>query len=226
LNGTAFVSVMGYLNQCIFMKKLFTCIVLLVAFTFTAQAQRTSLGVTGGFGHSWFSYVGDKTFDPAFNGGLTFTYSSTQHWGFGIDAKFSREGLRVERDGNTFTSKLDYIRIPVRVSYFLNDYTHNIRPKFTLAPTLGIAIGANETFENEDGDKETMDVSDEVNTIDIGASAAFGVNFRLSPKVWLTTDLVYYNGFLNVYKDTEDGEFYANRNVSFNVGITYGIGKE
>ena len=208
------------------MKKIITTILLLVAVTFTVQAQRTSLGITGGFGHSWLSYVGDKTFDPAFNGGLTFTYSSTQHWGFGIDAKFSREGLRVERDGNTFTSKLDYIRIPVRVSYFLNDYTHNIRPKFTLAPTLGIAIGATETLENADGDRVSEDVMDDVNTIDIGASAAFGVNFRLSEKVWLTTDLVYYNGFLNVYKDTADEEFNANRNVSFNVGITYGIGSK
>ncbi|MDF2454333.1 MAG: hypothetical protein K0R51_326 [Cytophagaceae bacterium] len=208
------------------MKKLFTLFTLLLVISFTAQAQRTSIGITGGFGHSWYSYVGDKAFNPAFNGGLTFTYSSTQHWAVGIDAKFSREGLKVERDGNTFTSSLDYIRIPVRVSYFLNDYTHNIRPKFTLAPTLGIAIGANETFENEDGDKFSQDVTDEVNAIDLGASAAFGVNFRLSPKVWLTTDLVYYNGFMNVYKDTEDGEFTANRNVSFNIGLTYGIGKE
>ena len=208
------------------MKKLITCIILVVAFTFSAQAQRTSLGVTGGFGHSWYSYVGDKTFDPAFNGGLTFTYSSAQHWGFGIDAKYSREGLRVERNNFTFTSKIDYIRIPVRVSYFFNDYTHNVRPKITLAPTLGIAVRAQETFETPNGDRETQDVKDDVNTIDFGASAAFGVNFRLTEKMWLTTDLVYYNGFLNVYKDTPDGEFTANRNVSFNVGITYGIGSK
>ncbi|MBC7488316.1 MAG: PorT family protein [Cytophagaceae bacterium] len=208
------------------MKKLFTLLTLLLVISFTARAQRISLGITGGFGHSWYSYVGDKTFHPAFNGGLTFTYSSTQHWAVGVDAKFSREGIRVEKDDNTFTSKLDYIRIPVRASYFLNDYTHNVRPKFTLAPTLGISIGANEAFENAKGDKTSKDVSDEINTIDVGASAAFGVNFRLSPKMWLTTDIVYYNGFLNVYKDTEDGEYYANRNVSFNVGITYGIGKE
>lgn len=208
------------------MKKLFTLLSFALFISFAAQAQRTSLGVTGGFGHSWYSYVGDKTFDPAFNGGLTFTYSSTQHWAVGVDAKFSREGLRVERDGNTFTSKLDYIRIPVRVSYFLNDYSHNIRPKFTLAPTLGIAIGAHETLETADGDKFSEDVSDDINTIDVGASAAFGVNFRMSPKMWLTTDIVYYNGFLNVYKDTNDGEYNANRNVSFNIGITYGIGKE
>jgi len=208
------------------MKKLCIAFTMLLFTAFAAQAQETSVGITAGFGHSWLSNQDGKTlFHPALNIGGTFIYSTATHWGFGFDVKYSREGNRVRYSpsDNTVWNNLDYVRIPVRVTYFFNNLDSKIRPKVSLAPTMGFLAAAHYIAHDGNG-REYANVSnkDNVNGFDFGLNAAIGVNFRVTERMWFTTELAYYNGFANVSKS---GNTALNRNASINLGLTYGIGK-
>ncbi|HSZ72233.1 MAG TPA: porin family protein [Cytophagaceae bacterium] len=208
------------------MRKIFIAFSLLLCMSTTVQAQETSVGITAGFGHSWLSNQDGKTlFHPAFNFGGTFIYSTVTHWGFGFDVKYSREGNRVRYSpsDNKVWNNLDYVRIPIRVTYFFNNLDRKIRPKISLAPTMGFLAAAHYIAEDNNG-HEYANVSnkDNVNGFDFGIAGAIGVNFRVSERMWFTTELAYYNGFANVSKN---GSTALNRNASINLGLTYGIGK-
>lgn len=209
------------------MKKLVTIIMAGIFSAITSYAQQSSIGVTAGVSHSWLSHQDNPVYNPTYNIGATYIYSTSEHWGFGLDVKFSREGVKNEytvfNNKNYAIAKLDYIRVPLRVTYFINDYEHNIRPKISLAPTLGFLTGATEVYKNANGDKYSTSITNNINGFDFGLTGAVGVNFRLSDMIWLTTELAYYNGFLAVNKQGSDNVM--NRNISFNAGLTFGIGK-
>lgn len=210
------------------MKKVFTIIIAGIISMGIASAQQTSIGVTGGVGHAWLSEQDNVIFNPVFNLGGTFIYSTAEHWAFGLDVKFSREGFKRDymQNGYEFTAKnnLDYIRVPVRVTYFINDYEHSVRPKISLAPTFGFLTGAHQVISDADGDKlYSNEFKDSFNSFDFGLTGAIGANFRMSDKIWFTTELAYYNGFLAVNKDGDDN--IMNRNLSLNLGLTFGIGE-
>lgn len=208
------------------MKKiLFVCAILFSAMT-GAMAQETAVGVTAGIGNSWLSeQAGRQLFHPAWNVGGTFLYSTSRHWGFGFDVKYSREGrtTRYQPDDHRERANLDYIRVPLRVTYFFNELDKDIRIKVSLAPTLGFLAAARYSIRDSDGHEVANNsFKDQVNGFDFGLTAGAGVNFRISERAWLTTELAYYNGFTNVAKT---GGTTLNRNLAFNVGVMFGVGK-
>lgn len=208
------------------MKKiLFACAVLFSMAT-GAMAQETAVGVTAGIGNSWLSdQAGRQLFHPAWNVGGTFLYSTARHWGFGFDIKYSREGrtTRYEPDDHKERANLDYIRVPLRVTYFFNELNKDVRLKVSLAPTMGFLAAARYSIRNSNGDEiSNNSFKDQVNGFDFGLTAGAGCNFRISERAWLTTELSYYNGFTNVAKN---GGTTLNRNLALNVGVMFGVGK-
>ena len=168
------------------------------------HAQSTiSIGPTVGFGHSWISNSGvDNKFNPMYNAGLSFIYSTQTHWGFGVDAKYSAEGAKANVEGGTTEINANYIRVPLKAIYFFNKNGNAIRPKVSLGPTFGFLVGDNEA-------------KDALKSFDIGGQLSAGANFRVSPKTWLNADLSYYHGFTEVAENSDS----RNRNIGVNVSL-------
>ena len=112
-----------------------------------SKAQTVSFGPAGGYGHSWISNSdGDTKFNPAWNAGLSFIYSSKSHFGLGVDVKYSAEGNKINEkipgpaDGlisATSTVNANYIRVPVKAIYFFGNENSAVRPKIYAGPSIG-----------------------------------------------------------------------------------------
>ncbi|MGN6618341.1 MAG: porin family protein [Ilyomonas sp.] len=194
----------------------------------TAKAQNVSLGPTVGFGHSWMSNMnGDAAFHPSFNVGASLVYSSNQHLGFGADVKYSREGAKFKNVAgdvaNTqHTINTDYLRVPLKVIYFFNDFGNPIRPKISVGPTFGFLLSGKSVYEANNATVKT-DIKDDLKSFDFGLQGSAGINFRLARNTWLNTDVSYYQGLTDVYKNNP-GEASHKGNIGVNVGLTFGIG--
>ena len=210
------------------MKKIFLGFCTLV-FVSAAHAQiksRVSFGPTLGVGHSWTSadHVGNvnNKFFPLYAAGLAMIYSADEHWGIGADLKYSSEGEKYPTDPNDDNDyrkiRINYLRIPVKGIYFFGDYGDKMRPKVAVGPTLGFRLGGeNEIYVD---DREVSQVSSKsfTESFDIGVQIGGGINFRISPAVWLNTDISYYHGLKDIY--TVEGKL---RNLALNVGLQFGI---
>lgn len=210
------------------MKKILLSAILLVN-VLAANAQKTSFGITGGIGTAWMSDTKqDVTTNPVMNAGLTLVHSTDNHWGFGVDLKYSREGVRYTSAGigQTITTRVasDYIRVPLRGIYFFNSGNQTIRPNISLGPNLGFLIGGKtKVYDGNDNLLLTSDVTDALESFDLGIQGTIGASFLLSSGTWLSADIAYNHGLLQQNKSgTND---LRNRNLALNLGLRFGIGK-
>lgn len=171
------------------------------------EQSKFSIGVKGAFGHSFLMPYSKPSFMPSWDAGLSAIYSPFEHLGFGLDATYSREGVKFETPEYISTTELDYIRVPVKVIYFFRDYDKDFRPKVAIGPTIG--------FLTNKGDNSGY------NTTDIGANASLGFNYRLLRAVWLNMDASYYQGLTDVYKSNNEKDL--NGNVRLNLGLSFGF---
>jgi outer membrane protein W len=171
------------------------------------EQSKFSIGVKGAFGHSFLMPYSKPSFMSAWDAGLSAIYSPFEHLGFGLDATYSREGVKFETPEYISTTELDYIRVPVKVIYFFRDYDKDFRPKVAIGPTIG--------FLTNKGDNSGY------NTTDIGANASLGFNYRLLRAVWLNMDASYYQGLTDVYKSNNEKDL--NGNVRLNLGLSFGF---
>jgi outer membrane protein W len=198
-------------------------IVAVLAVGFASKAQRVSLGPTGGFGHSWITNsTGDGKFNPAWNLGLSFIYSTKSNFGIGADVKYSAEGNKVVEDGITNTINTNYVRVPLKLIYFFGTEGSAVRPKISAGPTLGFLTGATSAASVQ-GVKVKTDISDNIKNFDFGVNAAAGLNFRLAPRTWLNTDVAFYQGLTDITKSNNTTQH--NGNIGVNVGLLVGLGK-
>lgn len=216
------------------MKKIFVITLAALAIATSAHAQEMSLGPTIGYGHTWTSEEDrDADYYSSYNAGLSFVYSTTTHWGWGVDAKYSAEGVRYAYSafGDDYEAKtrLNYVRIPIKVYYFFADYGTPIRPKVSAGPSFGFLTDGKYSLRNVDEDFTVSgDIDrDDFRSVDFGLHGSAGVNFKLGEDIWLNTDLTYYHGMtdINANNETTGDDDYKNRNLGINVGITFGIGK-
>ncbi len=180
-----------------------------------AEQSVFSMGPQGGFGHSFIhSDIGSK-FQPSWDAGISAVYAPGAHWGIELDMRYSVEGSKKEivkqvGDVNytvTTVTQLNYFRIPLKGVYFFRTYEHDFRPKVTLGPSIGFLT--NEI--NSVGAK----------SVDFGANASLGFNYRLVRAIWLTADVNYYQGFVDIYDQTAKKEL--NGNIRFDLGVSFGF---
>lgn len=188
--------------------------------TVGAFAQKNvSLGPVAGFGHSWIKGgEGDNKYKPSGNFGVQIVYSATENFGIGGDLQYSIEGAKRELGGEDFTTRLNYLRIPVKAIYFFGDFGDKVRPKVSLGPSVGFLMGAKQEM---DGGSD-IDVKDEFKKMDIGVHANAGLHYNIVTNTWLTFDLNYYNGLMDISEISGD---HKNRNLGLNVGVIFGIAK-
>jgi len=200
------------------MKKLLLAVVISSVIGLSAEAQsKFSIGPSGGYGWTTISNLNDSKFKAAGNFGLSSVYSAAEHFGIGLDVKYSIEGAKVN-SGNDQTTEYDlhYVRIPVKAIYFFNNYGNKVRPKIYAGPSFGFLSSSKVNTPILD------DINNKDNTenFDIGLTAGAGLNYRLVNKTWLNLDLGYYHGFKEIFKSGGD---YSNRNIMLNVGVNFGL---
>jgi len=198
---------------------------------FAAKAQTFSIGPTGGYGHSWITNTnGGTKFNPAWNAGIAAVYSTSTHFGLGVDVKYSAEGKTVKdlnsvadgADNVKTTVNANYVRVPVKAIYFFGDNNSAVRPKIYAGPSFGFLTGG-KTNVKENGVVVKTDTRDDIKNFDFGATAGAGLNFKVAPRTWLNTDVAYYQGLTDITKSNNTTQ--RNGNVGVNVGLLVGLGK-
>ncbi|MBC7774806.1 MAG: PorT family protein [Phycisphaerae bacterium] len=185
-----------------------------------AQSQEFSLGPSIGINTAWLQDApGETNGLIGLNAGLTLVYSTEEHWGIGMDLKYSAEGVETELRGSKAQTHLNYARIPVKFIYFFNDFGNDFRPKIYLGPSLGILTGGKTEQFLEVGTNK-VDSKDLYEDIDLGLTFGTGFNYRVAPGTWLNLDLAYGHGFTDIAKF---GNNVYNRNLSLNVGLAWGL---
>ncbi len=204
------------------MKKILAVALLVAGTGIIANAQskkatdsKFSIGPTAGFGWTSLSNFDDSKYKAAGSFGLSAVYSAVEHFGIGLDLKYSFEGAKKDAANNrTDEFDINYVRIPLKAIYFFNKYGDNVRPKLFAGPSFGILSSS-----------KINDVDQKANTesFDVGLIAGGGLNFRLADRTWFSTDVSYTHAFSNAYKKDFYSVDHKNRNVQLNVGVNFGL---
>jgi len=171
------------------------------------EESKFSFGVKGGFGHSFIIPYTKTMFMPSWDAGLSVVYSPFAHFGFGLDAVYSEEGNKLGDSEGSYVNNLHYIRVPLKAIYFFRPYEADFRPKISLAPTVG--------FLTNSKDQPAY------HTVDLGASATLGFNYRLVRAIWLSVDATYYQGLMDA--ETGNSETDLNGNARLDIGLNFGF---
>ena len=199
------------------MKQLMLTALAALCFAGAYSQVNLSLGPNAGFGHTWMNGSGTNRYQPAGNFGLALVYSHNNHVGLGVDLKYSIEGGKKEFSNLTSTTRLNYIRIPVKGIYFFRDYGASFRPKISLGPSFGFLVGGKQEIESVE-----TDAKDIYNSFDVGLLGSAGFHYNLVTNTWLHFDVSYYHGFSDISEAVEKNK---NRNIGVNLGVAFGIGK-
>ncbi len=184
-----------------------------------AHTQEFSIGPTIGINNAWISDApGDTRGLLGFNAGLTMVYSTEEHWGLGLDLKYSGEGVVTEQRGAIAKTRLHYVRVPLKLYHFFNDFGNDFRPKIYVGPSFGFLAGGKTEQFLEVGTIE-VDSKDLYEPFDLGLTFGTGFNYRIASRTWLNFDLAYGHGFTDIVKSGKG----FNRNLNLNLGIAWGL---
>ena len=188
-------------------------ILFFVACSTMAMAQENSFGPTVGYNHTWLS--GDAySAKPGFNVGVVYNNSFMEHWGAGLELKYSVEGTKI--DGTDADFNMAYLRLPLRLQYFFGSYGQAFRPKIYAGPSVAFLLSA----KSKIGDNK-IDVIDDTNRLDIGLLGGIGFNYRLKEQTWLNFDLGYTHGLLDISPSESVNP--KNRMINANLGVAFGF---
>ena len=195
------------------MKRVITgTFAMLFALTVNAQGEPKrkafSFGPVMGLGHAWMSPTVYSKYNPAMSAGVFAIYSPVEHWGVGIDARYSIEGSKKEYP-ETGVSNMDfhYLRVPLSAIYFFGKWGDDFRPKIAVGPSMGFLIA--------------MDVPGYIseNRFDIGLHANGGFNYRIYGNTWLNADVGCYHGLSDAIQNTNHTE--RQNHIMANLGIGF-----
>jgi len=203
------------------MKKLLFIPLFVIIACFTAQAQVHSIGPTLGFNYAWLSDVDNSSPRPSYNFGLIYNYSILQSGGFGIEARYSEEGVKQDVGGTTVTSKINYLRIPMKFQYFFGQLSEDFRPKLFAGPSFAILMGGKTEVRNGSVTTE-VDSKDLYGGFDVGIQLGGGFNYRLAETTWLNFDAAYTHGLLDAAGDKSNSTA-KNRLLNLNLGVAFGF---
>lgn len=188
-----------------------------------SNAQEVMLGAKAGvnFAKLTGENVEDADGRTGFHIGFVAEIPLTEKFAVQPELLYSQQGLQTKQTfgGNEIENKLilDYINIPVMAKYYIVD-TFSVEA----GPQFGINVKAeSESNFESNGDNEgetTTDLSDQVETLDIGLGA--GVAYRLPMGVFFQARYVF--GFTNV-SESQDfvGDDLTNSNLSLSVGYKF-----
>lgn len=195
------------------MKKiLFTC-VLFLAFIFGAKAQISDvkLGAKAGLNLSNFTTSEYDAITGFHIGALAEVFISEE---FSIQPEilYSTQGAEAKVDYADYSWEIniDYINIPVMAKYYVAEgFSVQAGPQF------GFLIKAEEK-EDFEGEKETFDIKQYLNSFDFGMN--LGVGYELPMGVFF--DVRYNLGLTKINKESDSEDDDLKNNV-FQIGVGY-----
>ncbi len=128
------------------------------------------------------------------NFGVGAGYNFNENIGIGADVLYSLQGQKYEVSGAEFNQKLEYVKVPVFFSY-------NTDPSKTTSfyGKIGpqVSFLANAKMTALDGKDAFVENKDRYEDVTFGGMANAGVQFKLSPNIFLQTGLNFDYDFSN-----------------------------
>jgi hypothetical protein len=191
---------------------------LLLGSTTAAIAQEAAVGVKAGVNFSNLNIEGegvDFSFDQrtGFVGGLFVVVPANSLIALQLEGLYSQKGAKLEEGGGSATIKVDYFDVPVllRVS---SDPAAQASFHVFGGPSFGFKLRAR-AKSSFDGETESEDIGEDVETFDFGVVAGAGVELGR-----FIVDGRYCWGLSPANKDDEEGKI-KNRVFSIMAGIRF-----
>ena len=195
------------------MKKVLLSIVM-VALGFTASAQ-VSFGIKAGVnladlaGDDIPEEFGNRT---SFHIGGVAEFEISKKFSFQPELLYSSQGTKAEEDDYKVTLKMDYLNIPLMAKYYVTEGL-----SFEVGPQVGFLLSAKEKGEF-DGDSETEDIKDFMNSVDFGLN--FGLGYKLESGI--NFGARYNLGLSEVFEDVDvDDDDDKSTNGVFQISVGY-----
>lgn len=129
------------------------------------------------------------------NFGIGAGYNFNDNMGVGADALYSLQGQKYEISGSEFEQKLEYVKVPVFFSYN-TDASKTTSFYGKIGPQVSFLTNAKITAP--DGKDAFLENKDRYEDVSFGAMANAGVQFKLSPNIFLQTGLNFDYDFSNI----------------------------
>ncbi len=206
------------------LKKLVFIVFTLLSFQAYSQETGTiSLGLRGGLNVSNIGGTGANSgsrYKAGINVGAIGIYSVNEQWAIAAEVNYSQKGYSPALNS---ILKLNYLDIPIYVNYFFGQGGDRFRTKVFLGPYVGILMAA----KSKIGGIEVGDLKSLYNPTDFGMIAGGGFHYKISQTGdnWLIFDARYAYGLSDLAKAGTGVSNLANRALSFNLGITFPLGK-
>ena len=190
------------------MKKLFT-ILTVIALTTTTSLAQAQFGATAGLNMANVSGDDDMEGDMkmGMHVGVSASFELSDAMTLKTGALYSMKGMQESLDGETLKFNLDYIEIPVNLSFAVSD-----QMSLMAGPYIGLLMSAKVMY---DGD-ELFDLKDDMRAMD------FGINIEAG---FAVTEVISINaGYqMGLTSLDEDGDGDA-KNSNILIGMTYSFG--
>jgi len=196
------------------MKKIL--FILFLSLPFYISAQDFRFGIKGGFNLANFQGE-DNGGHYKFGGyaGLFASYNFTDVVGIQSEILYSQQGFRDHIDSESATISLDYITVPVLISFSLRNYEQF---KFVLGPQVAYLVRSKEdpdVYTDDNPIAQILPKSDTFEDIDYGA--VVGLEYEFSDQFLLNAR--YYHGLAEFFnQDKVESEA---QNRTFSLGVAY-----
>lgn len=204
------------------LKTTFFAAVILILTACTAYSQTTlDIGVEAGLN------IANITSTPSFttDARTGFIVGGIVDVGFGktigiqSGIRFIMKGYTTTSQGVTFKEKFNYLEIPVllKARFPLTE----IKPYVFGGPTLGINLAATEEQSNQT-QTQNVDVSNSVESMDIGLLFGAGMDFKIATKTSLFVQFGYALGLSNWLKGNTTTTA-KNNGIQITAGAKFGM---
>jgi hypothetical protein len=191
---------------------------LMLAAALPVQAASKWAGFKGGLNMADISSDddADTDFRNGFSGGGFFGMGIGESFGVQLEGLYVMKGAKGEVAGDDATAKIDYLEFPV---LFV--------AKFPAGETLGFNVFGGPTFgfninsELEVDGSDTLDLSDDTKSFELGAAIGAGLEFLLE-SFSIVVDARYTLGATEIYD--EDSADDKNRGIGIMGGVSFPIG--
>lgn len=201
----------------------FFLLLLMPFFMCSIHAQQVKFGVKTGLNLA--NLTGNDTDDlktrTSFHFGGLAEIMISDKFSLQPELLYASQGSKMEYESmysvEESTIKLDYLNLPLMAKYYIDD-----RLSLEFGPQIGLLLNAeieSEFTDKEDpsfNDSETVDVTDEFKTLDIGVN--FGIGYSLESG--LSFGARYNLGLLNIL-DIDDSGSNDLKNSIFSFSIAY-----
>jgi hypothetical protein len=208
------------------MKKYFTLLLILAAFTSLSLAQmqigpKAGLNIANIGGSDADKLVGESLDSKTgFSGGLFFMYQFNKLFAIQPEAYYSMKGATYKIGSGDLTITLDYFEIPLLLKLIIPVEGSNVRPAIFAGPAIAFNTTAKVKGE-ADGQTEEMDIKDYTKSTDFSLVFGGGVGFMVGNNE-LGADVRYILG-LSTWDDESDPLDLKNNVININVYFGFSL---